>query len=171
MTYAGIGSRRTPDDVLEQMTQLAQELGKLGWTLRSGGADGADRAFQDGAEAVGGRREIFLPWAGYNGLDDDSTVVLSGVVERDAMDVARRHHPAWGRCRQGARKLHARNTAIIHGRDLCQPVDAVVCWTPNAVAVGGTATGIRVAEALEIPVFNLARFQSGEVLDRLTRRS
>ena len=62
MTYAGIGSRRTPDDVLEQMTQLAQELGKLGWTLRSGGADGADRAFQDGAEAVGGRREILLPW-------------------------------------------------------------------------------------------------------------
>ena len=56
---------------------------------------------------------------------------------------------------------------FIHGVDLRDPVDAVVCWTPNAVPVGGTATGIRMAEAAKIPVFNLARFRMDEVIETL----
>ena len=171
MTYAGIGSRKTPDDVLATMTAMARALAERGWTLRSGGADGADQAFQAGVPEADEARlvRIFLPWPQYNGLGGEHTTVLDRVRQRDAMELASRYHPAWARCRNGARRLHARNAAIIHGEDLRRPVDAVVCWTPNAVAVGGTATGIRMAEDTGIPVFNLARFREDEVLAALAR--
>jgi len=41
MNYSGIGSRETPDDILELMKAVAYKLAGRGYTLRSGGADGA----------------------------------------------------------------------------------------------------------------------------------
>ncbi len=49
MHYTGIGSRSTPEAIQKIMTELAYELGKSGWTLRSGCAPGADSAFEFGA--------------------------------------------------------------------------------------------------------------------------
>ena len=46
MTYAGIGSRATPQAELEAMTEAAKMLSEKGYTLRSGGAKGADTAFE-----------------------------------------------------------------------------------------------------------------------------
>ena len=46
MTYAGIGSRRTPKEVLELMTKASAWLGERGYQLQSGGAIGADMAFE-----------------------------------------------------------------------------------------------------------------------------
>ena len=46
MTYAGIGSRETPIEVLELMTKASTWLGSKGYTLQSGGAIGADMAFE-----------------------------------------------------------------------------------------------------------------------------
>ena len=45
-------------------------------------------------------------------------------------------HPAWHRCSPAARKLHARNSAIVLGASTDEPVDALVAWT-----VGGAVTG------------------------------
>lgn len=71
--YAGVGSRETPHEILALMTDVAKILGQHGWTLRSGGARGADTAFEDGAK--GFKREIYLPWRGFNGhLSDDSII-------------------------------------------------------------------------------------------------
>ena len=47
--------------------------------------------------------------------------------------------------------------AIIQGRDLDDDVDAVVCWTRDGKATGGTGMGIRIARERDIPVFNLFR--------------
>ena len=168
MTYAGIGSRETPDGVRRDMTLMASLLAKSGWVLRSGGAEGADLSFQAGVpKASLSMLQVFLPWPGYNDLSGGHTIVLDRVRQQDAMNLVSKYHPAWDRCGQGARKLHARSAAIIRGADLRHPVDAVVCWTPNAVPVGGTATGIRMAESVGIPVFNLARFKMDEVLETL----
>ena len=38
--YSGIGSRETPQDIMELMTSIAAQLARQHWTLRSGGADG-----------------------------------------------------------------------------------------------------------------------------------
>ena len=49
-TYAGIGSRSTPPEVQAVMRTLANNLEYTGFTLRSGGAKGADSAFEHGVE-------------------------------------------------------------------------------------------------------------------------
>ena len=170
LSYAGIGSRETPADVLVTMRVMAEQLARRGWLLRTGGADGADTAFADGVplETQDEMTRIYLPWRGYNGLGGARTTTLDRVQQAEAMELVAKHHPAWHRCRDGARKLHARNAAIIHGENLNDPVNAVICWTRNAVPVGGTATGIHMATDAGIPVFNLARYSGDEVLEALS---
>jgi hypothetical protein len=152
--YAGIGSRETPDAVIQLMRRVGAALRVQGWTLRSGNALGADSAFQYGAYDVA---QIFLPWASYNNdpsiIADDAEVYDTQLPR--AFKLAEAAHPAWDRCRQGARKLHARNAHIVLGPSLDEPVDFVLCWTKDGGATGGTGLGIRLAESRGIPVFNL----------------
>lgn len=168
MNYAGIGSRETTPRILAEMEQLAQRLANAGWTLRTGGADGADGAFENGHQTAAGTHnlEVYLPWNGYNdrqALSEDGTIVLDAATRTMAETIAGRLHPAWHRCRRGARALHARNVAIIQGRKLDDDVDAVVCWTRDGDATGGTGMGIRIARERKIPVFNLFSAQSDDI--------
>lgn len=154
LVYAGIGARRTPPEILAVMTRLAQWLHRTGWRLNSGGADGADRAFADGANP--GSRTIFLPWSGYNGHAGPDCRTLTADERQPALDLAERLHPAWRKCSRGARALHARNVGIVLGPGLNRPVDAVICWTPGGEVVGGTGMALRIADQAGIPVVNLA---------------
>ena len=71
------------------------------------------------------------------------------------MVYAEHFHPAWEKCSRGARGLHTRNIYQILGQDLNTPVKCVVCWTKDGKSSGGTGQALRLAEYLEIPVFNL----------------
>lgn len=164
MTYAGIGSRKTPHDQMARMTGSAARLAGKGYTLRSGAAAGADAAFEAGA---GHKKEIFLPWKGFNGS-------ASHFVEptRDAKEIAASLHPSWGKLTPAAQKLMARNSHQILGEDLRSPVDFVVCWTPDGAeteaqrssTTGGTGQAIALASRWGIPVFNFARQDAGKRL-------
>lgn len=162
MAYAGIGSRKTPPAELERMTRAAERLAGMGYALRSGAAPGADTAFEAGA---GDRKEIFLPWAGFNG--SKSTFVAP---TREAEEVAASVHPAWQKLSPAAKKLMARNSHQVLGEDLRSPVDFLVCWTAcgseseadRSAATGGTGQAIALASRWGVPVFNLARPDAGE---------
>lgn len=145
-SYAGIGSRQTPDEIGKYMTSLAERLrGVL--TLRSGGADGADSFFEAGA---GEDKEIYLPWRDFNGNHSP----LYGVCSR-AESLARKYHPAPHRLNGGTLKLMARNSYQVLGRNLDDPVEFVICWTPEGSGSGGTGQAIRIAKDYQIPVFDL----------------
>ena len=144
MRYAGIGSRRTPQDVLVLMEAAARQLQNRGYVLRTGGADGADAAFQRGAAGVA---EIYLPWPRFNGVNSPLCT-----VDAAALQLAATIHPAWAKLSQGAQKLHARNCYQILGRGLDDPVRFVLCWHDGS---GGTMQAVRLAESRGIPVFNL----------------
>ena len=154
--YAGIGSRQTPSHILRQMEVIATILALQGFVLRSGNCQGADQAFQRGANAVNPKLvELFLHWPGYEG----ESIAKGNVVYtpcRKAYDIAAKYQRAWVICSQGAKAMHARNVQIILGVELDQPVWQVICWTPRGKAVGGTAMGIFLALAYGIPVRNLA---------------
>jgi len=159
--YTGIGSRETPERMLEQMRAIAAALAQAGFTLRSGGADGADMAFEQGARSVdGARMQIYLPWQGFNG--NPSPLYT---VEQRALDVARRVHPAWHRLSPAARKLHGRNCYQVLGLSFDVPSQFLVCWTSDgcesartrSAKTGGTGTAIELAESHGVPVFNLGK--------------
>ena len=133
--YAGIGSRRTPTVRLQQMKCLAVILNDEGYILRSGGAEGADKAFESGAN----KKEIFL---------------MKHATEQ-AEAYSKRYHPNWDACSFHARKLLARNAQIILGPHLETPVEFVICWI-DVNNPGGTAHSVRIADANNIPVYNMA---------------
>ena len=161
LRYAGIGHRSIDPSYTERARAIARHLGERGFVLRSGGATGADAAFASGADESA--REIVLPWAGYNGVDGRGVGVLGSAQFRAASEEASRSHPGWARCRAGAKRLLARNAAIVLGKNLDAPVDAVVCIASVDVTSGGTRHAMRVAERHGIKVLNLCILSDEEV--------
>ena len=166
--YAGIGSRQTPPDIIALMQRIGASLGMLGWTLRSGGARGADTAFEEGAKFATAPMEIYLPEPGWNLRPNRPPYVQKPT--REAYAIAERYHPAWHNVKPNARPLHARNVHQVLGADCATPSKFVICWTPDGaqtettMATGGTGQAIRIAVAYGVPVFNLART---DTLERL----
>lgn len=157
MIYAGIGSRSTPEDVLENMQWSATVLANEGWLLRSGGADGADRAFERGCDIAQGEKEIWLPWKGFNGSKSSFILPEFGEQFDRAIAIAKSLHPVWERCTTAARRLHARNVLQILGGDFQTVVDRVICWTPDGAIVGGTATALKLAKQMDVEIVNMGR--------------
>ena len=155
MYYAGIGSRETPDWVIDIMEKMGTWLAKKGDTLRSGGADGADSAFERGCDKVNGAKEIFLPWKGFNG---NNSPFYKYEKSDEAIQLAKYYHPYWENLSQGGRALQTRNTFQVLGIDLNTPSDFVVCWTKDGKEKGGTAQAMRIAKDKGIPIFNLGNY-------------
>jgi hypothetical protein len=179
--YTGIGSRRTPASVRELMRAVGARLAAAGWTLRSGGAAGADQAFQAGAAQAGGAIELYLPWPTFQAANLHALGAVTLRLERPtpaAAAIAARWHPGWAQLSPAARSLHARNSHEVLGAD----VDAacasrfVLCWTPDASldgsgrASGGSGQALRIAVAHDVAVFNLACPDHEQRIRRLLER-
>jgi hypothetical protein len=161
--YTGIGSRETPQDILDAMLQISRTLDHMGYTLRSGGAPGADSAFESSTL----RSEIFLPWKGFNGNKS-----LRYTIPPAAYKIAEDLHPNWYSCSLAAKNLHARNVQQVLGQSLKSPSCFVLFYAKekNGIVQGGTATAVKLARLKGIPTFNLRAFvdPATEVLDALS---
>ena len=144
------------------MTYIATSYEYKGKVLRSGGADGADTAFQRGVRDPS-KRQIFLPWDGFNGLKHcpENGIFywkyLTG--HKLAAETVRRYHPAPDRLSAGGFSLMARNAMQILGPTMDDPVELVVCYAPldkKGNPKGGTSQAIRIAQDHGIQVKNLA---------------
>lgn len=155
--YAGIGSRSTPPEVRLVMTRLAEALNYEGWMLRSGGADGADTAFEMGIQFPH-NHQVFLPGRHFNGRSSDDIGMYDASslpAFAEALKTVEKYHPAPHRLSAFARKLMARNAMQVLGPDLQTPSSFVIAWTPGGRLEGGTSQAIRIATDYSIPVFNL----------------
>lgn len=165
--YAGIGSRETPYDVRCQMAIIGTELRKKGYTLRTGGADGADAAFLGVAR---GKVELYLPWPGFNGHSGHSKGIVCG-NDLTLRVIAKSHHPRWGALSDGAKKLMTRNVAQVLGLHplISEMSEFVICWTPEGKGGGGTGQAIRIARAYDVPVYDLALEANREKVKELIK--
>ena len=144
--YTGVGSRQTPENVLALMTLTADLLEQSGYILRSGGALGADTAFEQGVRDQRNKQIYYAEQA-----------------SPAAMEIAAKYHPAWHHCKPYARKLHGRNSFQVLGFDLNAPSEFLICWTPDgcirhidrSIQTGGTGTAISIAEAHGVSIINL----------------
>ena len=159
--YAGIGSRETPDNILQQMELIAREAAAHQWTLRSGGADGADSAFELGAVEGGGMMDIFL-----SKKRRDHPSELTDVSPFN-LSIAASIHKKWYALSDSQRGLLGRNVCQMMGRHTSVDSELtkfVACWTPDgceseaeySIRTGGTGLAIALADRLQIPVYNLA---------------
>lgn len=163
--YAGIGSRETPIDLQNYMTKIATALTSEDYILRSGGAKGADSAFAAGA----GRKEIYLPWNGFNNLYFDNVSYLDVPLTKYAEEFVHDYHPAAHRLNATAFKFMVRNTYQVLGADLKTPAKVVFCYTADGKASGGTGQAMRIAKDYGIPIVNL--FRLNEVQEWFTNNN
>ena len=162
LSYVGIGSRETPPEIQEVMYEIAQTLDHRGWTLRSGGAKGADTAFERGAR----NKEIYLPWAHFN--NNRSLLVWAGSPAQDsALRMAKEYHPAWDNLTHTARLFMARNSMQLFGWYMDMPSKLIICWTPNGSGSGGTGQALRIARAHHIPIVDLGGISLETAQERL----
>lgn len=156
--YAGIGARQTPPNVLSVMRDLGTKLEEDGWILRSGGAKGADSAFEAGVRNPKSK-EIFIPGRSFNGHYSNQQGVIDATQLASfekALATVNQYHPAPDRLSPFARNLMARNAMQMQGIDMNTPSKLAVLWTPNAQTVGGTGQAMRMAGDLGIVIRNLA---------------
>lgn len=164
MWYAGVGSRDTSEEIGLIMTALARELELLGWKLRSGAALGADTFFEDGVSHVN-NKEIFIHKEYAHGrrhnLAENVFNAQRYADYAEAVRIASEVHPAWHRCSESAKQLHARNIYQVLGPGMDPKFYSkmLVCWAlpdKHGVPKGGTRTAWKVAELYGIKRFNLA---------------
>ena len=169
--YAGVGSRDTPEHILNIMHHIGAYLATQGWVLRSGAANGADASFEEGAIHVEGETEIYLPWGGFNHHKSELHPGNYPFSTKEKQFSAK-FHPAWNKCSPSARLMHQRNLRQIIGMEpihgeMVQASKFVVCWTPGGQLKGGTAQALRIATALNIPIINLGTATTAQELEAL----
>ena len=145
MYYTGIGSRKAPTECLELAEKVATFMSKRGYILRTGDAEGMDRAFSGGAYSSLRQRfssEDARPWA-YEKV-------------RKYLPEDRKGFDNWKPYVKG---LMARNMMQVLGVHGDTPSSLVICYTPvlyyNNSDCGGTGYAIRCALDHDIPVFNM----------------
>jgi hypothetical protein len=154
MLFTTIGSRQTPDDILLEMTRFGSWIRDMDHWCRSGHADGADWAFEKGAQE---RCLVYLPWEGFNSqLTSNARKVIPPFDEK-LDNLARQYHQKYDSLSDAVKKLMMRNCCQVLGLELNKPVDVVICWTPKASGSGGTGQALRIAKDYDIPIYDMAK--------------
>lgn len=143
------------------MIESAAELERRKFKLRSGGALGADRFFEQGYVDKKNTEIYRTPGEKYSKAHHID--VYNKDIWQVATEIAKSVHPAWDRMDVYARDLHTRNAFQVLGRNLNMPVKFLICWTLKGESkasectsqTGGTGTAIKIADNVGIPVFNL----------------
>src|ERR1044072_300664 len=148
--YTGVGSRQTPEYVLDLMEALAAKLRRDGYWLRSGHAPGADQAFERGAM---GNAQIFLPWATFEAKTPPVGEIYDHPTQV-AHDLTSGFHPNWMHLSSGAKSLMARNAHQVLGYSCNSRSNFLICWA-DPKNLGGTGQAIRIANYYGVPVTNL----------------
>ena len=156
--YTGIGSRSTPEHIITLIHGISKKLNEQGFLLRSGGANGADSAF----EKFSTNREIYLPWDGFNRRIHDGSsyfefLKCSGWTMANSS--VNNFHPYHEKLSASARLLMARNFMQIMGADGKTPTNFVICWTKDGKDIGGTSQALRIARHENIPILNLGNLK------------
>lgn len=159
--YAGVGSRQTPPQVLQVMRALAAKL-EPNYGLRSGGAGGADSAFEAGVRDISAQ-QIFLPGRSFQGRQAGTPGYIDATQLPsfwEALATVAQYHGAPHLLSDFAQRLMARNAMQVLGPDLRSPSKFVIAWTPGAAIdgreAGGTGQALRIARDHGIGIRNLA---------------
>lgn len=163
---ACIGSRETPVDVLRWMEEAGANLVRVGHTIISGNAPGADQAWARGGNSVDPTKvELCLPWRDFEAQARHPRNVFRWLdaepdVGRAAWNLAAMLHPRWGFLKTGTRRLLARDVLIV--KDALRVVGYLNHFKRGG---GGTGFTFKVARHFEIETLDVSRAEIREAFD------
>jgi hypothetical protein len=171
--WTGVGSRETPEPILEIMSLIGKKLTDLGWVMRSGDAPGADSAFYAGclkSENFGRFKPmVYLAGSPIRGRYHDPSMGFYNATLYDTWEdsrtIALRIRGSW--IGKGGEELsewgkgqHTRNVMQVLGHTLIEPSRFLICWAipvgKRGLVKGGTGTAVKLALEEKIDVINLA---------------
>jgi len=160
--YTGIGNRDTPSNILSEFSRIAKILENNQFILRSGGAAGADTAFEE-AISCKEHKEIYLPRKRFNYNTSSLFITKEDENNLKLKEICHNFNKNFFYLEDGIKKLFMRNVFQILGKNLDKPSEFVVCYTRDGCIgkqsrtklTGETGFAIVIAEAYEIPIFNL----------------
>lgn len=163
--YAFVVNDEIPKEVMERIAELFKRLEDMEYTMRVGGMKGPDEY----AESCVKKKEVHLPWRGFN----DKESKFTWTSER-AVAVAKMFHPAFDSMKKGVQTFLAKNARLILGDKVNSPALFLITWTEDGAESSREKTSrtgfaghpIAIASALGIPIFNFGRDDAFERLDR-----
>lgn len=163
-TYAGLGDNQTPENILEVIRITAILLAHDAHLCITGGCQGAEQAFANGALIAGGRVRIFLPWQSFESLwiaklpTDRTEIITLQEDDKAAFDSVKTFHPAYDKLTPSVKAINARYFNILANAQM------LICWTKEGKLIGSTGQAIRIATYMHLPIFNLG---IQETLDKM----
>lgn len=168
-----VGSRSTPEIVLEYMIRLGRTYTDMGIGVSSGDAYDADRAGWYGAkqskrfDEIGAR--IYLNKSYRDGVPISQ---LRGFIDARELHEYRHHATAMALAARGSFaglnkfgiELHTRNVYQIHGDKLDSLVEACIFWAEPVgrdKVKGGTNTAFQIAKKGNVPLIVNLYYQEG----------
>ena len=166
MIITGIGSRQTPESVCTLFEEMGKEALERRWWIRSGHAEGADYAFEVGAQQ---HCIVYLPWSGFNKEKPVLGTAAIYPLRDEVLKIVYKHEPYAKDLSDGVKLIKSRNVYQVLGVDLKSPSDVVVCWTEEGEVIGGTGLAIKIAMANKIPVVNVGNQKTARDLNSIMR--
>lgn len=184
---AVIGSRETPNSIVELMTDFVAHFCNLGVVFDSGGAPQADRAVEQGYWRAywnnlepPTRIRVYIPFATFEGLDryqDKSEYIVASKLPAwdEAKVMAANLYNNYGRAKAfnqlsaGIQALGARNMFQVLGPELSRPKDLIVFYAKpardkNLIVEGGTNLAVALGDEYGIHMVNLYYSEQQELL-------
>lgn len=149
-TFAACGEWELPEDVMAELTAIAEELLQEKYIMRLDGNPGACEAFLNACEYEEDM-ELYIPWENFNDHETGHHKVTAGALEQAFL-----HHPDWTQVGdEDARLEIGRYSYLILGKDLKSPCDFLICYSDQGKAESDDiAQVIRIADSNLIPVFD-----------------
>lgn len=155
-SYAVIGNKDTPDDIIKQMVAFAKELDEQSFVCRISVAQGPDKEV---CEAVK-NKEVILPWKGFNEVQDGDSF-----TSPSAKAITRLTQPGYDDMKPGLQLILGKNVRLLLGKECKSPVAFVIGWSKDGAErlsqktpdTGGMGHILSIAQSACIPVFNLGK--------------
>lgn len=176
--YTGVGSRNTPVWCRLAMEDIATSLAGKGYSLRSGSAQGADSAFEIGADNACGAGDIYIPWSGF-GTGRPTMFKDYHVLTNKQFEVARDLYietgiiPHFNEMKQASQKLHARNYLQVVGHGVTVNPSKVCLYYAEGDWItgepeGGTRSAVMLSRHFGVPIYNLMNQEHFKKVQKIT---
>lgn len=154
--YVFSGNDNPPESVLQELRSLTRRLEECGFTLRTRGMKGIETDVGDAIK----KKEEHIPWKGF-----DEKETPYSFTSPNAKALARSVDPGFETRKNFVQTFLAANAKTVLGKNLTSPALFVLIWTEDGVErllektpkTGVTTHLIAVADAMRVPVYNIAK--------------
>jgi hypothetical protein len=153
---ACIGSTKANTEDLQLCQLIGYTIAKMNIKLASGNAIGADQAYAQGANFVD-ETLVYLYLTGKNhntyAIKEKNNLIYNN-DHPEWVRIAKENHPKYDYLSSNIQNLFNRNAGIVIASDL-----VIALPSPNKSWGGGTGHGVKIAQQLGIPVWNIKKNQ------------